>query len=205
MIEEEINWPWYDPEDKTLLKPHHFQQEPKPIIDDYVKGLIKGTRQYNFDEDSLEKAVQFWEKKYIKPQPEWIEFESVNSPNDPKEDQSILVCKNPKKTVYVVRYTGERFQLPHSETQYKINKSKFWADKETYDKRLAYWRDHQVKFDGFDKSDYEIENFSNGEFEIIWEENGVRITSNAISCWNQGGWTVSQFEAITGLKAKANA
>ena len=184
---------------KELLQPFHFVAEKEPTLEDFrCSEFDDGAEEVIFDmvanayynKKGFRKALQDWKRKYEKPEPRWISFEE----QCPKFNQEILFTKKQSHHIISHRWKGDEENMLFWLDEHK------WHDKKSYDKRLEEWEYHQVKFEGFKKGTELEDSFYNDSVEIYWDDNGVHISSDNMSYWNQKGVTVSQFESITRLK-----
>lgn len=118
---------------KQLLKPCHFIQEEKPKKEDFISIEVDSA----LCEVRFQKALQDWNKKYIKPEPEWISFEDEKP--------------NPGQSIYWNIGCGlNNSYWQHDPLYIKGHKeSNKWADKQSYDKQLEEWEYYQQKFFGW--------------------------------------------------------
>lgn len=178
-----------------LLAPCHLVPIEEPKREDYFSKPPTG-----LDYPSYKMAIKDYKAKTERPEPKFIDIKD----SKPIDGQIIIVTDITDQVYpWICTYVQGKFAHPFND------EIRLWADKEDYDKRLEYWADHQTIFDGFklkEKTD-SIEIFSNDKFEIdFYNGRCVNIISSdkAVVCQNKKGWTISQFEAITKLKAKEN-
>lgn len=174
--------------DYTLLQPFHFQSEEEPKKEDFVI-IYKGAEQPNTDCRILKtkgnltfwyncnhynKALHEHRRKYVEPVYEWISFEDKNPPVGPT-----IYFENETNEVFEGVWDGKEIR-GNFFGEWRIYDYEScplkWCDKETHDKKLAYYNYHKVLFEGWEIQSKNV--LTKGERVVVFNPNDIFITDH---------------------------
>lgn len=194
----------------TLLAPCHLwrEEEPKPIEfivayrgkekDKLLERLpFLKNRWYNHHE--YQKALTAYKAKYPeRPEFDWVRFE------DRQPVDGTVVLLKQKSGVYNYHYMNIGCEWVSKNFTSKFS---HWCDKDEHDLKVSKWESEKKLYEGFEK-DTSGDKFEiyvlKGVAQVVFMTGdyvAIRMTNKELS---GKGITLSQFEAITGLKARVS-